>query len=43
MFYGEVSSPSIAAEISQRIRAFYFKEQPIGNETLHQVVNVSLW
>jgi len=43
MFYGEVSSPKIAAEISRRIRAFYFKEQPIGNETLHQVVNVSLW
>lgn len=43
MFYGEVSSPSLAAEISQRIRAFYFKEQPIGNETLHHVVDVSLW
>jgi hypothetical protein len=41
MFYGDVSSPNVAAEITQRIRAFYFKEQPIGNETLHKVVDVS--
>jgi hypothetical protein len=43
MFYGEVISASKAAEISQRIRAFYFKEQPIGNDTLHKVVDVSFW
>lgn len=43
MFYGEVTAPNVAAEISQRIRAFYFKEQPIGNETLHKVVDVSFW
>jgi hypothetical protein len=42
MFYGEVSSPDMAAEISQRIRSFYFKEQPIGNDTLHRVVDVSI-
>jgi len=40
MFYGEVSSPKVAAEISQRIRAFYFDQQPIGNETLHKVVDM---
>jgi len=43
MFYGEVSPPDMAAEISQRIRDFYFKEQPIGNETLDRVVDVSGW
>jgi hypothetical protein len=43
MFYGEVSSPDVSAEISKRIRAFYFKEQPIGNETMHRVVDVSIW
>jgi hypothetical protein len=41
MLYGEVSSPDAAVEISQRIKAFYFKEQPIGNETMHRVVDVS--
>jgi hypothetical protein len=41
MLYGEVSTPDMAIEISQRIRAFYFKEQPIGNETIHRVVDVS--
>jgi hypothetical protein len=41
MFYGEVSSPDMAADISQRIRSFYFKEKRIGNETLHRVVDVS--
>ncbi|PSN39205.1 Venom carboxylesterase-6 [Blattella germanica] len=40
LFYKDTSSPNMLAEISQRIRKFYFKEQPIGNNTLHEVVNM---
>nr|CAD7404517.1 unnamed protein product [Timema cristinae] len=38
MFYGETSLKT--EEVSQRIRDFYFGDQPINNDTLHSVVDM---